>query len=218
MEIIAHRGAWIGDEAQGIPAFEKNSIEAFHCATESGFGIETDFRDVAGNIVISHNPPNGDEITAETFFSITKPGQIVAVNVKADGLSVDLKAIWQKVAPETRPFAFDMSVPDTLGYVKAQYPYLERQSEYERSIVWPGAAGFWLDGFHSIWYTERDLEVLLITGKPLCLVSPELHGRDYLPVWEMLKSLIAKHSEYAKDIWLCTDEPFKATRYFQEFV
>lgn len=218
MEIIAHRGAWVGDAMLRVPSFEKNSVEAFICATKYGFGIETDFRDAAGKIVIAHNPPMGGELVAEDFFRLTRPEQVIAVNVKADGLAEDLKSIWREFAPQARPFAFDMSVPDTLGYAGANFPYFERQSEYECEIVWPDARGFWLDGFHSVWYSEDNLRSLLNTGKPLCLVSPELHGRDFLILWNMLKSMVGRYPEFIKNIWLCTDEPFKAARYFQEFL
>jgi len=48
--ILAHRGAWT------VPK-ERNSAEALKRALKSGFGIETDLRDLDGTVVISHDPP-----------------------------------------------------------------------------------------------------------------------------------------------------------------
>ena len=54
LKILAHRGLWTIEN-------EKNTIEALRNALEEGFGIETDIRDCCGEIVISHNPPKGNE-------------------------------------------------------------------------------------------------------------------------------------------------------------
>ena len=55
---MAHRGFWISEE-------EKNKTVAFERAFDNNFGVETDLRDICGKIVISHNMPNGDEISFE---------------------------------------------------------------------------------------------------------------------------------------------------------
>lgn len=215
MKIIAHRGAWCGAPELNVPACEKNSREAFETAVRFGFGIETDFRDLCGEIVISHNPPEADALLAEDFFKLLQPGQIVAVNVKADGIAEALHELWQTCAPAAVPFAFDMSVPDTLGYVACGFPFFERQSEYEKSVVWGKAAGFWLDGFHSTWFTEETIRTLLTYERPVCIVSPELHGRDESECWNVLEKLA--RSGLGQNIWLCTDKPFSASKRFGEF-
>lgn len=214
MKIIAHRGAWSGDVNLGVPPVEKNSEDAFRIAIQYDFGIETDFRDVYGSVVISHNPPNEEAMLAEDFFKMVKPGQILAVNVKSDGLAHVLKSLWLKYAPTCVPFAFDMSVPDTLGYVREGFPFFERRSEYEKDSVWESARGTWLDGFHSIWFDLCDIDNILKLRKPVCIVSPELHGRDYAPFWNQLASYVEHNSEKSEDIWLCTDKPFEADRFF----
>ena len=56
--IIAHRGYWKNEN-------EKNKKAAFERAFDCGFGVETDLRDIKGEIVISHNMPLGDEISFE---------------------------------------------------------------------------------------------------------------------------------------------------------
>lgn len=214
MKIIAHRGAWSGDSLLGVLPCKKNSDLAFRIAGDYGFGIETDFREICGKVVISHNPPAQDALTAADFFKMLKSGQIIAVNVKADGLSDILFKLWKENAPDSIPFAFDMSVPDTLGYVKVGFPFFERRSEYEKENVWDEAKGFWLDGFHSVWFDQQDILSLLANKKPVCIVSPELHGREYLPLWVALKSIETEYDEYQHLLWLCTDKPFEADRFF----
>jgi len=109
-----------------------------------------------------------------------------------------------------------MSVPDTIGYVEAQFPFFERQSEYEQKRVWDSASGFWLDGFNGQWFHTSDIEKLLDIGNPVCVVSPELHGRSYLPVWKDLENLINENHRYSENLWLCTDRPFEARRFFKD--
>ncbi len=63
IEIFAHRGYWLKES-------EKNTKTAFERAFDSGFGIETDLRDIKGTIVISHNMPKGDEMTFEELLKL----------------------------------------------------------------------------------------------------------------------------------------------------
>ena len=47
---------------------------------------------------------------------------------------------------------------------------------------------------------------LLNQGKKVCIVSPDLHKREYKSVWEKYKNV--------KGIMLCTDYPKEAEVYF----
>jgi glycerophosphoryl diester phosphodiesterase len=206
IKIIAHRGFW-------SHATEKNTLPAFERALQNGFGIETDFRDFDGELVISHDPAGPSAIKAKTFFDLcnqypnTDPH---AINVKSDGLQLML-------APYLNPwsamqyFVFDMSVPDSLGYLRSGMNTYTRVSEYESYQDFDGkASGVWLDCFHSQWYGASQIKQFLSLGKTVAIVSPELHGRDHLPLWKLIKSL------YTSDmsIMLCTDLPLEAKKYF----
>lgn len=147
---------------------------------------------------------------------MVKNGQVIAVNVKSDGIAEELKRLWLTLAPECHPFAFDMSVPDTISYLKCSFPFFERQSEYERFQVWASASGYWLDGFDSVWFNREVILSLLKSNKVVCVVSPELHGREYLSLWHELKDLMNAHPERVDQIWLCTDYPFVADRFFNQ--
>ena len=63
IEILAHRGYWLKEE-------EKNTEIAFERAFDNGFGVETDLRDLKGEIVISHNMPCGNEMAFEELLQI----------------------------------------------------------------------------------------------------------------------------------------------------
>ena len=229
IKIVAHRGLWAGDEELGVPAVQKNSADAFRLATEHRFGIETDFRDLAGKVVISHNPPTVEAMTAEAFAELLTPGQVVFINVKADGLANSLTDLAKhSILGKCERYAFDMSVPDTLGYISADFPILERVSEYENILnsasvikgVFPERSGIWLDGFHSDWYSALELEGACGAFSRIAVVSPELHGRSHQHVWEMVKKSLMKHQQTDGDsteFLLCTDKPFEARRYFNEF-
>jgi len=207
MHIIAHRGYWKTSE-------EKNTQIAFERAFKSGFGVETDFRDYAGKIVISHDLPGGDEMTAEYFFSLYSKfpqADLLALNIKADGLATSLAALINNIR-QKKYFMFDMSVPDMLSYQRVKLPFLTRISEFEsESPLLCDAEGIWLDMFNSDWYGVELINHYLGLSKQVVIVSPELHQRDYLSLWTRLHNKCDIHNDLLS---LCTDYPDRAKEYF----
>jgi len=199
--IISHRGHWLTHR-------EKNARTAFVRSFEGGFGTETDVRDRAGVLVISHDPPAEEQLVTldELLGMYADAGQpgMLALNVKADGLQVGIFDAISR-AGITSWFAFDMSVPDTLGYRKAALPYFTRLSEYERSpVLLDEAAGIWLDAFETEWFDEALVSGHIIAGRVVCLVSPELHGRDPEASWSRWADWDAtRYDEFV----VCTDRP-----------
>ena len=208
MRIISHRGYW------KKPA-EKNTIHAFQRSFALGFGTETDIRDLKGELVISHDMPTGDEIRFEEFLALASSYQHIhsltlALNIKSDGLLAPLETI---VAEHKHLdiFVFDMSVPDSRSYLNSGLPTFMRMSEVEKTAAWlDQAEGIWLDGFTSIWYDSKMLYSILSKGKKLCIVWPELHGRDQMELWPLLNSFT-----HYESLILCTDSPEKAAAYFE---
>jgi hypothetical protein len=211
--ILAHRGWW-------KQIFEKNSLIALNRAIENGFGIETDFRDYNGKLVISHDPVgwgNKQFIDAEDWVKELPINHgYLALNIKSDGLSTIVEDIL-KDSNYKRLFVFDMSIPETVRYAKSSLPYYVRQSEIEREPILNidnanHASGIWLDAFvDSNWYDLSLLSYWLDKNVHVCLVSPELHGRDHKSTWEkILKSGVYKHPKFM----LCTDLPMDASNYF----
>ena len=207
MIILSHRGYW------KIPA-EKNSAEAFHRSFELGFGTETDLRDAAGKLVVSHDPALAHAMQAEVMLGIHRrydSSLPLALNVKADGLQHLVVDAIKQFAPAD-VFVFDMSVPDTIHWLKAGVPVFTRHSDVEPApVLYEQAAGIWLDGFHSDWWEMATIQGHLDRGKRVCVVSPELHGRPHQAAWERLRM---QGTSRPGALMLCTDHPEQAREFF----
>lgn len=211
-QVFAHRGLW------RVRGPESNSQEAIMSAIQNGFSLETDIRDSNGHIVVSHDPAQSgstflnldgllDELQASDDVE-----QMIALNVKADGLLMIAGEVFDKVHNlKKRLYFFDMSIPETLSYSRASLPFAIRASEYEpisdiEDAVWPARpSAAWIDGFHGDWFLEnggasilRLAENLLVT-----IVSPELHGRDS----DRFETWFLRHAPENKNLSVCTDFP-----------
>jgi hypothetical protein len=67
----------------------------------------------------------------------------------------------------------------------------------------------WLDAFESTWFTRDIIQELLGRNRGVCVVSSELHGRDHIQLWSLLRPLKNQHR-----MMLCTDLPEEARHYF----
>lgn len=199
MRLLCHRGMWADPS-------EKNSLVALMRAIDRGFGVETDIRDRDGRLVISHDPPQSPHVLPlERFLdayrrAATPP--LLALNIKSDGLHDTLRDALRAHGVDNY-FVFDMSIPDTMGYVRRGMPVARRLSEYEGGERFPADYRFvWLDAFEHDWYGPPELAGWLESGKRVCVVSPELHGRPHQAAWGILRRL---PSHLLRDIHLCTD-------------
>ena len=206
MIILSHRGLW------RTPA-EKNSATAFERSFELGFGTETDLRDMAGKIVISHDMPTGSEMTFAELLQILNGRNLpLALNIKADGLTKKILETLREYH-HTNYFTFDMSIPDMIFQVKKGLKVFSGLSDINPSApLVDQTSGVWLDAFNSVWYTPATIIDLLNQGKQVCVVSEDLHQRDNTAQWAMLKKNKLQQNE---KILLCTDFPEAAREYFQ---
>lgn len=198
--IIGHRGLW-------TDGAEPNTLDAFERCFAAGFGAEADVRDHAGRLVISHDPPRGDEITLDDLLAAhaRQEGRgRLALNIKADGLhemlttAIDANRVsdW---------FAFDMSVPDCVAYSRHGVRFFTRMSEHEPvPALYEESAGVWIDPFEREWFDDTVLRGHLDAGKQVCIVSPELHGRDPEAAWDAWRCWPSFESA---DLAICTDHP-----------
>ena len=212
MNIITHRGYWSHES-------EKNSMKSFIKAIESGFGIETDVRDYFGELVISHDVPQEKKISVKDFFELynrlskDQNSQILALNIKSDGLNKYLSELLKRYNIQNY-FIFDMSIPDTMIYLKEGLKVYSRMSELEgEGELHSMTDGIWLDHFYGIWYTPKDLNSLVESYGQICIVSSELHGFSEFECWEVLTKL---PNEIKDNIILCTDYPKRAQEFFNE--
>lgn len=209
LEILAHRGWWHRPE-------EKNSQAALARAFTAGYGVETDLRDCAGEIVVSHDMPQQGAMTFDMLLDLylsypTRP--TLALNVKADGMAA---TIAERLGTRgiTQYFVFDMSVPDTLGYLAQGMTVYTRHSEYEAgSPLDTRAAGIWLDAFEQPFVSPDDLAAVLDRDQVAALVSPELHRKPHEAAWRAWRDALAARTDTAR-IMLCTDLPDRAETYF----
>ena len=61
------------------------------------------------------------------------------------------------------------------------------------------------------WVTEDIINDHIKHGKKVCVVSPELHGRQYYDFWTKLKVM-----KLMNEIMICTDYPNEAEGFFNE--
>ena len=215
MQILAHRGWW-------LQPGEKNSKAAFERALAAGYGIETDVRDCDGELVISHDMPRRAAAqppqTLPAFLDLyaSFPGRpTLALNVKADGLHEPMHAALA-TRRITSYFVFDMSVPDTLGWLRRGMSVFTRRSEFETgSSLDAQAQGFWLDAFETPYVPSADVAAAVRAGKQAAVVSPELHGKPHLQAWAEWRGVLASLTAGQQgNVLLCTDFPGHAERYF----
>lgn len=210
MKIIAHRGFWNKEE-------EKNTLYAFEKAFQYGYGVETDLRDYREKLVISHNIAKEDCVDVETFFRLYhkyNSKAVLALNVKADGIQFLLEPLLKKY-DIVNYFLFDMSIPESVVYADRKLCFYTRHSDIEgECVLYDKAAGVWLDTFYDEnWLTEKIVMQHLLQNTKVCIVSPELHGYDYMKVWKMMRETGLYKNEL---VALCTDVPDKAQEYFNE--
>jgi hypothetical protein len=210
MQIIAHRGFWEKSRDQ-------NTIQSFRTAIDYGFGIETDLRDQNNEIVVSHDIPKGETLTFDEFLyeyqSRAKKilnSPYLALNIKSDGLQQKIQYLINQYKISNY-FVFDMSIPDTLGYLKADVQTFIRKSEYELELsLYSQVSGIWLDQFEEDWVTGKIIKKLIADHKQVCIVSPELHGRKYEEFWNRIRDNLSENN----NIMICTDFPIEANKFF----
>lgn len=211
--ILAHRGLWQTKK-------DANSRESLQAALEAGFGIETDLRlTPEGDVVLSHDPISQDydklptmEWLVEMHRSIS-PSSVLAFNIKSDGLHDFIMDSLSHLSQD-QYFLFDMSVPDLLHGLHTGLCQFTRASTYEDPKPFASiTSGVWVDCFTEIYPAIHDLAKLHTLFDRLAIVSPELHGRDHLPFWDMLRvSGLPNDSS----VMICTDYPRHALSFFSK--
>lgn len=209
MKVISHRGYWKNKN-------EQNTFKSFNSSFVRGFGIETDIRDLNGEIVISHDLPSSDsKILLDDFLASHAENEgfkdlWLALNIKSDGLAQTLLSYLEKYNLKNY-FIFDNSIPDLRSYIALGIKFFIRQSEYETDLsFYSESSGVWLDSFNEDIADKGIIQRHLDANKLICIVSPELHDRDHIRFWNFI-------ADFQTDsIMLCTDYPDEAQAYFNE--
>jgi hypothetical protein len=213
MNIIAHRGNVAGPNPQ-----KANSIDFLLDALKKGYGIETDIRDMGGDIVISHDLPVGEPPEFAGFLSRLPKlgkGQALALNIKADGMHKLLEKMMGSHRAIGNTFFFDMSVPTlyVLSKTLRRENLASRVSDIEpEPMLYDSVGWLWIDCFAKDFDDWARAKKYAMGGKKLAFVSPDLHKRPHVPFWKELKENFPGEG----DIHLCTDYAEEASRFFAE--
>ena len=160
-------------------AHRKNSIDEL-LNTPTDLGVEVDIRSAGKELYISHDPFSSGPLFKEWIKHYQH--QLLILNVKEEGLEEALITIMNE--NHIKNFFFlDQSFPFIVKSVnKGEKRCAVRISEYENiatALTLAGKAGWaWIDVFNCLPITTEDAQKLKNSGFKLCLVSPELHGKD----------------------------------------
>lgn len=210
MRVVAHRGVWKRTE-------EQNSLGAFQAAARNGFGVELDFRDHLGELIVHHDVPGPDPRTLPLrevleCWESEKSKEPLLLDVKSSGLD-DRVARLMSEYPRLKYYLFDAAIPDLYRFHRGRLPFLARWSDLEtQPVLADEASGLCVDGFRGDWWSTEALTAAARDQELVLVISPELHGRAHLSVWEQLRAVEAQCPP--GKLALCTDFPDEARRFF----
>lgn len=158
----------------------RRNTAALLADTPRGFGVEMDVRSQGSRLIVNHDPfGQGEDF--ETWLGCYAHGTLI-LNVKEEGLEDRLLALMAAAGIE-RFFFLDQSFPFLVRTARAgERRCAVRVSEYEAPASALSLAGLvdwvWLDSFSGALPKREDLRALADAGFRICVVSPELQGRD----------------------------------------
>ncbi|MCO7253986.1 hypothetical protein KSI86_07435 [Dickeya oryzae] len=170
-------------------------------------GVEVDIRSDAGRLVIHHDPlVVGEDF--DSWVAAYKHGTLI-LNVKEEGLEQAILACMSKYKISDF-FFLDQSFPFLIKWAKkGERRCAARVSEFESIETVLSLAGLidwvWVDCFTRFPLGKADYQRLINAGFKLCLVSPELQGRNAeLEIPQMLELI---KTEGMKMDAVCTKRP-----------
>jgi hypothetical protein len=191
MNLIAHR---------------RNTINEL-IATPARFGIEVDIRSYGDKLVIHHDPFIEGE-SFEAWLAVYQHGTLI-LNVKEEGLEARLIEL-MKTRGIVDYFFLDQSFPFLIKWSKAgERRCAVRVSEFETietALTLTGKVDWvWVDCFTHFSLSQQDAQQLKNAGFKLCLVSPELQGRNAEIEIPQLARLLIERGIKAEAV--CTKRP-----------
>ena len=164
MKLISHR---------------RNTIQDLN-ATPPKYGIEVDIRSRGEQLIIHHDPFVVGE-SFEDWIAAYQHGTLI-LNIKEEGLEARLIALMKLYGIDDY-FFLDQSFPFLVKWAKAgEHRCAVRVSEFESidtALTLTGKVDWvWVDCFTRFSLSIEDANRLNNAGFKLCIVSPELQGRD----------------------------------------
>ena len=164
MKIISHR---------------RNTLEELK-ATPCQYGVEVDIRSCGSQLIMHHDPYVSGEPFEEWIIEY-QHGTLI-LNVKEEGLEARLISLMKSNGIDDY-FFLDQSFPFLVKWSNAgEHRCAVRVSEFETiesALTLAGKVDWvWVDCFTHFPLQYNDAQRLKNAGFKLCLVSPELQGRD----------------------------------------
>lgn len=185
---------------------QRNTIKDL-IATNTNYGVEVDIRS-HGNKLSIHHDPFVDGESFENWLIEYQHGTLV-LNVKEEGLEERLIEL-MSVHGISDYFFLDQSFPFLLRWAKAsdrrcavrvsEFENVETALSLARKVDWA-----WIDCFSYFSLSQRDALRLKNNGFRLCIVSPELYGRN--PEFEIPQLALILAERAIKADAVCTKRP-----------
>ncbi len=171
-------------------------------ATPVKYGVEVDIRSFGDQLIIHHDPCAMGE-SFDDWLAAYRHGTLI-LNVKEEGLEARLIALMKAKGIEDY-FFLDQSFPFLVKWAKAgESRCAVRVSEFESVDTALTLAGK-VDWFTHFPLSQNDALRLKSAGFQLCLVSPELQGREAETAIPALIRILAERNILADAV--CTKRP-----------
>jgi len=176
-------------------------------AIDNKYGVEVDIRCVGEKLIVHHDPFALGE-SFDEWVAAYRHGTLI-LNVKEEGLESRLIALMASKGIDDY-FFLDQSFPFLVKWSKAgEHRCAVRVSEFESIETALTLAGkvdwVWVDCFTQFPLSSADAQQLKNAGFKLCLVSPELQGRDAETEIPALASLLRERNIESDAV--CTKRP-----------
>lgn len=187
-------------------AHRRNTLQELN-ETPAEYGVEVDIRSCGEQLIIHHDAlvPGGDFLD---WIAAYRHGTLI-LNVKEEGLEARLISVMQQHGIDDF-FFLDQSFPFLVKWAKAgEHRCAVRVSEFESIDTALSLAGkvdwVWVDCFTEFPLSGEDARRLQNEGFRLCIVSPELQGRNAETDIPIYAALLAERGIAAQAV--CTKRP-----------
>ena len=156
-----------------------NNVEDLMDLSEE-YGVEIDLRSQKDELILQHDPFKPGVLFRDWLKHFNH--NTLIINQKEEGLESKIAELLYKYKIENF-FFLDQSIPfliknSTLLHQKSAARFSEYESVETVLMLLNHIKWVWLDCFTSIAFSSAEIQSLKSKGVKLCLVSPELQGRD----------------------------------------
>jgi hypothetical protein len=144
------------------------------------YGVELDLRDKGDDLILSHDPFTEGELF-DNYLKHYQHGTMI-LNIKSERIEHRVLELLHKYNIEDY-FFLDSSIPmiyllSKQGEKKSAIRFSEIESLESVLLMSSRANWVWVDCFTQLSINHQDYDQLKSAGFKLCLVSPELQGRE----------------------------------------